>query len=438
MRRAVLLVPPQKEKAEGGSDLRLSIENLSISFDGKKILKDISLDIEAGEFLALMGPNGSGKTTLLRCIMNYLRPEHGAVLIDAKPIHTLKDKELAQFLAVVPQTSQLDFTFTAYEIVMMGRLPYSGNRFLSESRTDADAVRSAMERTDTWRFADRQFSSLSGGERQRVVIARALAQEPKILLLDEPTVFLDITGQFEIMDLLRELNKEGLTIIAVLHDINLASRYCRRVALLGDGRIESIGSPDEVFTPENIMRIYDIDVIVRRDFATKSISVIPKNVCVPPASGGPRVHVLCGGGSGGEIIRRLIDEGFSPTAGVVNVLDSDYESARTLHVPVVTEVPFAQISDEAHQQNLRLIADAEDVILADFPVGPGNVRNVEAAAFAIENGKRVIVVSPESIDKRDFVGNRAARIIEDIMRKGAYKASNASDIINIIKNRKAD
>lgn len=412
---------------------KLSIENLTFSMNGKTILKDISLSVDDGEFLGLMGPNGSGKTTLLRCIMKYLMPQKGAVLIDAKPIHTLKEKELARLLAVVPQSSQLDFSFTAYEIVMMGRLPYAGSRLISESKKDEEAVRRAMDRTDTWEFANRQFSSLSGGERQRVIIARALAQDPKILLLDEPTVFLDITGQFEIMDLLRDLNREGLTIIAVLHDVNLASRYCRKIALLNEGRLEFVGVPEEVFTAKNIMRIYGLDVVIRRDPVTRSISAVPKDTLSVPIADGPRVHVICGGGSGTDIFRQLIDAGYSLSAGVVNILDSDFENAKALHVPTITEIPFAQIGEESYGRNLGIMKDAEAVIVSDFPIGPGNIRNLEAALQAQKEGKRVLVVDPDSVGDRDFVGGRGKRMVEDLLHQGATAVRSKSEIIEILR-----
>ena len=401
--------------------------------NGKTILRDISLGVDDGEFLGLMGPNGSGKTTLLRCIMKYLMPEKGAVLIDAKPIHTLKEKELARMLAVVPQSSQLDFSFTAYEIVMMGRLPYAGSRLITENRKDEEAVRKAMDRTDTWEFANRQFSSLSGGERQRVIIARALAQNPKILLLDEPTVFLDITGQFEIMDLLRDLNREGLTIIAVLHDVNLASRYCRKIALLNEGRLEFVGVPEEVFTAKNIMRIYGLDVIIRRDPMTKSISAVPKDTLSVPIADGPRVHIICGGGSGADIFRNLIDAGYSLSAGVVNVLDSDFEHAKALRVPMITEIPFAQIGEESHRQNLEIMKDADVVIVSDFPIGPGNIKNLEAALQARREGKRVLVVDPDSVGDRDFVGGRGKMMVEELLHQGSIAVRSKLEMVEILR-----
>jgi iron complex transport system ATP-binding protein len=415
--------------------MKVEIQDLSFSFEGKRVLKDISLSIGEEEFLGLMGPNGSGKTTLLRCMMNFLKPEQGAVLVDAKPIHTMSDKDLAQLFAVVPQTSQIEFSFTAYEMVMMGRIPHAKSRLSSETKADAKAVRDAMERTNTWQFSDRQYASLSGGERQRVIIARALAQQPTILLLDEPTVYLDITGQLEIMDLLRELNREGLTIIAVMHDINLASRYCGKIALLHDGRLESQGTPEEVFTPDNIIRIYDVDVIVRKDPLTNSVSVIPRITTIVSAMHGTRVHVLCGGGTGGAAIIGLRDAGYAPSAGVINVLDSDFELSEDLHIPVVTEVPFAQISDETHLQNLQRVMEAAAIVVTDFPVGPGNLKNLEAAVAALGKGKPVFIVNAETVEKRDFVGGKAKQLIDDLISRGAVKVNGKQDLMAKLAER---
>jgi iron complex transport system ATP-binding protein len=415
--------------------MRIDIEGLSFVFGTTRVLKDISLSIEEGEFLALMGPNGSGKTTLLRCMMNYLTPKQGGVLVDAKPVHTMTDKEIAQLFAVVPQTSPIDFSFTAYEMVMMGRIPHARSRLSNEKESDVKAVREAMKRTGTWEFADREFAGLSGGERQRVIIARALAQDPEILLLDEPTVYLDITGQLEIMDLLRELNGSGLTIIAVMHDINLASRYCGKIALLHEGRLESHGTPQEVFTPENVMRIYSVEVIVRRDPLTHSVSVIPRATSMVVPAHGTRVHVLCGGGTGGPLLSGLIDAGYAPSAGVVNVLDSDFELSEDLRIPVVTEVPFAQISDETHRQNLQRIGEAAAIVVTDFPVGPGNLKNLEAAGAALGKGKPVFIMNTETAEKRDFVGGKAKRLIDDLISRGAVKVNGKQDLMAKLTER---
>ncbi len=400
--------------------MRMEISNLSFSFGEHRILKDVSLAVSEGEFVGLMGPNGSGKTTLLRCIMDYLRPGSGAVLVDMKPLHTLSPKELARTFAVVPQSSSTDFAFTAYDIVMMGRTPHIKSRFSGETRRDEDAVMEAMRLTDTWQFARRPFSELSGGERQRVVVARAVAQDPKALLLDEPTVYLDISGQIEIMDLLRRLNRDkGITTIAVLHDVNLAARYCDRIALLHDGRLEAVGPPKDVLTPDAMHAVYGVDVLIRHDPLSGSVYVMPRSAQVPAHRHGTRVHVLSGGGTGGPTLKSLHDLGFSVSTGVLNILDSDFESASDLHVPVVAEGPFTQIGQEAHANNLRMIDESSFVVVTRFPVGPGNFRNLEAARYALERGKKVFVVTDPSGQPIDFVGGKAASYIASLIESGA-------------------
>lgn len=397
------------------------------------MLKEVTLEVRDGEFMGLMGPNGSGKTTLLRCLTNYLPSANRAILVDMKPLHILSPREIARMFAVVPQTSATDFPFSAYDVVMMGRIPHMSSRISFETSEDADIVRQAMERTNTWRFAERPFSALSGGERQRVIIARAIAQKPKVLLLDEPTVYLDISGQLEIMDLVKKLNREdGITVIAVLHEINLAARYCDRIALMNDGMLEAVGPPAEVLTPETVKSVYGVDVVVRRDPYTSAVYIMPKSAAKPAHRHGTRVHVLCGGGTGGPLMKALHDRGFSVSVGVVNVLDSDYENAIDLHLPVVAEVPFSQISTESHAENLRLIHECSIVVLSPFPVGPGNFKNLEAAKQALDSGKKVLVVKAPSGLGIDFVGGRAEEFIKDLISSGGIEVSGADELLSKI------
>ena len=404
--------------------MRVEVSKLSFSFGHHKVLKDVSLSVADGEFIGLMGPNGSGKTTLLRCVMDYLQPASGAILVDMKPLHTLSPGELARTFAVVPQSSSTDFAFTAYDIVMMGRTPHIKSRFAGETREDEEAVREAMQLTDTWQFAQRPFSELSGGERQRVVVARAVAQRPKALLLDEPTVYLDISGQIEIMDLVRRLNKDRrITVIAVLHDVNLAARYCDRIALLNDGRLEAVGAPKEVLTPEAMHAVYGVDVVIRKDPLSGAVYVMPRSSPTSAHTHGTRVHVLSGGGTGGQIMKSLHDLGFSVSTGVLNILDSDFENASDLHVLVVAEGPFTQIGEEAHTNNLRMIDESAVVVVSRFPVGPGNFRNLEAARYALESGKRVFVMTDPSGPTVDFVGGKADSYIAGLITSGAVAVS---------------
>jgi iron complex transport system ATP-binding protein len=413
--------------------MKLAVHNLSFSFGEKRVLRNVELEVASGEFLGLMGPNGSGKTTLLRCVMNYLRSDPGSILIDGQPIQEIPPEGLAKTFAVVPQSSSTDFTFSAYDIVMMGRIPHRSNRLAGASKKDADAVQSAMERTDTWKFAGRPFFALSGGERQRVVIARAIAQSPKALLLDEPTVYLDINGQLEVMDLIRSLNKkEGITVISVLHDVNMAARYCDRIALLSNGWLEAIGPPAEVLRPETIQSVYGVDVVVRKDPFTNAVYVMPHSTLSTVPRHGGRVHILCGGGVGGPLMKALLDAGFGVSTGVLNVLDSDFENAKDLHVPTVAEMPFAAISDSAHQENLRLIKEADFVVVSPFPVGPGNLKNMEAAKAALEMGKRLLVLRPETGRAIDFVGGKADGIVKDLISSGAIPLCSSDEMVREI------
>jgi len=413
--------------------MKIEVSNLSFSFDHHKVLKNISLSVAEGEFLGLMGPNGSGKTTLLRCVMDYLPAEVGAILVDMKPLHTLSARELAKTFAVVPQSSPTDFTFSAYDIVIMGRIPHFKSRLAVETKADERIVKEAMQLTNTWQFADRPFSELSGGERQRVVVARAVAQQPKALLLDEPTVYLDISGQIEIMDLIRRLNKEGgITIIAVLHDVNLAARYCDRIALLSDGRLEAVGPPRDVLTPEVIQAVYGVDVVIRRDPLLDSVYVVPRSIAVPTHKHGTRVHVLSGGGTGGPVMKALRDLGFSVSTGVLNVLDSDFESATDLHVPVIAEGPFTQIGEEAYAGNLRMIDESVAVVVSRFPVGPGNFKNLEAARYALDRGKKVYVLGGRSSQEIDFVGGKADTYISSLISSGAIPVDSIEGLVSKI------
>jgi iron complex transport system ATP-binding protein len=416
----------------------LSVNGLSFSFGDAHVLKGLSFEVRPGEFFGIMGPNGSGKTTLLRCLTKFLPTDDGMVLVGTEPLNDFSPADMARTFAVVPQNSATDFPFTVYDIVMMGRIPHLGSRLSGETKMDVDIVQQAMERTDTLQFSKRIYSELSGGERQRAIIARAIAQKPKVLLLDEPTVYLDISGQIEIMDLIRKLNKEeGITVVAVLHDVNLAARYCDRIALLNDGVVESIGPPKEVLTPETIQSVYGIEVVIRKDPFTQAVYVMPRASVPYVHRHGTRVHLISGGGTGGPIMKAMHDQGYSVSTGVVNVLDDDFVSAKDLHIPTVAEVPFSQVSEEAHSENLRLISESSFVVVSSFPVGPGNFRNLEAAKAALDSGKRVFIVRPKDVPSIDFVGGKADALIAGLITSGATVTEDISKVLVGIHERRA-
>lgn len=252
----------------------LKVDRLRFSYGEVEVLKGIDLSIERNMVLGIIGANGSGKTTFLKNISGYLTPVSGTVSVLGKNIRDYSINERARYIGYVPQDGVYDFEFTCYDIVMMGRMPYI-KRFQSETKQDRDIVKECMKATNTWHFKERSIRHLSGGERQRVYIARALAQRPKILLMDEPVSHLDIRYQIEILSLVRDLASEGLLVIVVLHDINLASEFCDEILIMKEGQMVACGSPAKVLTRDNIMSAFSVDARIIESPVSKKPYVIP-------------------------------------------------------------------------------------------------------------------------------------------------------------------
>lgn len=245
--------------------MRLDIESVKFSYSKKPVLDDVSLNITEGEIIGIIGPNGCGKTTLLKNLNKNLSPHSGCVLLEREDLEGLSKKDIAKNIAVVPQTNEIKFAFSVRDIVSMGRLPFT-TAFAGESRNDSEIIDSAMERTGVMPFKDRFINTMSGGERQRVIIARALAQTPSILLMDEPTLHLDINTQFDVLDLVSSLSRnEGLTVVIVSHDLPMMARYCDRLVMIHDHRIWAMGTPDEVLTEDNMRTVFNVDAIYDMD-----------------------------------------------------------------------------------------------------------------------------------------------------------------------------
>ncbi|AEE95954.1 ABC transporter related protein [Mahella australiensis 50-1 BON] len=258
-----------------GMEYILEARDLSCAYDQTTIIEHLDLAIERSSMVGILGPNGSGKTTLLRHISAALKPRSGVVLLNGVDVFAMRRRMLARKIAYVPQSTAADFEFSAMDVVMMGRIPYMKG-FQSESHADMSAVKQAMDMTGTWQFRDRSITELSGGELQRVMIARALAQQPEILMLDEPTAHLDLQFQMEILDLLRQLvDHHGLTVIVVLHDINLAVQFCDKVVFMQSGSIIADGRPQDVITEQLISDVYNVAVSIWHDEATGSICIAP-------------------------------------------------------------------------------------------------------------------------------------------------------------------
>jgi len=255
----------------------LSIENLNIGYDDSIIVEDLSLVIEKGEIVTIIGPNGSGKSTCLNCLTRYIKPISGHVMLDDENIYLKHIKDFSKRVAILSQHNNLNGNITVEQLVSYGRSPHK-RWYERRSPEDHEIVEQAMRYTDIFKYKDNSINSLSGGERQRVWISMALAQTPDLLLLDEPTTYLDISHQLELMEMIKSINRDkGITVIMVLHDLNQASHYSDKIVLMKSGRVFAHGTPKEVINCKNLREVYDIDCHIC-EYQDKSI-VIPLSNC---------------------------------------------------------------------------------------------------------------------------------------------------------------
>ena len=248
--------------------MSLEVKALEYTYGEYLVLDGIDLPIIDGEVIGILGPNGCGKTTLLKNLNKNLSPAAGCVMLDGEDLKDLTKKDIATKIAAVPQTNEIHFAFTVRDIVAMGRMPFQ-SMMGGESSEDSRIIDEAIERTGLSRYRDRRINTMSGGERQRVIIARAIAQTPKILLMDEPTLHLDISMQIDALKMVHKLSKEtGLTVVIVSHDLPLVSRYCDRIVMIHDHKIFAVGTPEEVLTPENMRIVFNVDAELVKDGKT--------------------------------------------------------------------------------------------------------------------------------------------------------------------------
>ncbi len=237
----------------------LSVDSLGYDYDEKRVLESVTFNVRPGEILGILGPNGCGKTTMLKNLNRNLSPDRGCVLLDGTDLEDMHKRDIARRIASVPQSNEIRFAFTVREMVEMGRMPFQ-EAFRGSSSEDLRIVDEAMRLTGISHMSDRLINTMSGGERQRVIIARAIAQSPEIILMDEPTLHLDINMQFEVLDLVSELARsKGLTVIIVSHDLPMVARYCDRMILIHGRTVYAEGTPEEVLTPENMATVFGID-----------------------------------------------------------------------------------------------------------------------------------------------------------------------------------
>lgn len=268
----------------------VKVERVSYAYTHRWVLMDVSLDVFRGEIFGVVGPNASGKTTLIRLLCGLLRPKRGRVELRGRDLRCMGRREIARAVAVVPQESPLLYAFTVLDVVLMGRTPHLSPLGF-EGRKDLEIAERALKWVGCLHLKERSFNELSGGERQRVLIARALAQEPRVLLMDEPTAHLDLRHQMDFVDLIVRLNaEETLTIVWVSHDLNLAALCCQRMLLLHQGRVFSLGSPGDVLNEESIRRVYGRSVRADRDPETGIPRLWPRLESLPMSSKGRKDH----------------------------------------------------------------------------------------------------------------------------------------------------
>ncbi|MFW5972151.1 MAG: ABC transporter ATP-binding protein [Bacillota bacterium] len=410
----------------------LKIKNLDFSYGSQKILDNINLAVNNGDFIGIIGPNGSGKSTLLKNISKHLDSDSGFIYLNSKLLGDINLQELARTMSVVPQETGVNYSFSVYDLVMMGRNPYQ-NRWGRIIEEDKRKVREALLQTDTMKFSNKNINQLSGGEKQRVILARALAQEPELLLLDEPTASLDINYQQDVFDILASLNEElNLTIIVVSHDLNLSSQYCDKLILLNKGQIYTVGHPDQVLTARNISDVYGTDVMIERNSLTDRpyVIMVPTRNKQKVKAGknsnsdidhenietdSLKIHVICGGGSGKELLEILKKRNYILSTGVLNQGDSDWETAEKLEIEIVEIPPFSGINNESRERNISFIEKADVAILTDTPFGHGNIENISVLPEI--KSTLIILYNKKPIKERDYTGGKAEKFWKNLITK---------------------
>jgi iron complex transport system ATP-binding protein len=403
----------------------LAVDDVAVSLGGVHVLDGVTASADSGSFVGLVGPNGAGKTTLLRTLNAALTPDRGTVRVDGQHVADLSAKEVGRLVATVPQDTSLSFDFSVRQTVEMGRTPYL-SRFGGMRPEDHEAVDRAMARTRVAQFADRPITEVSGGERQRVLLARALTQDTPLLVLDEPTASLDINHQVRTLELVRELVDEGKTVVAAIHDLNLAAHYCDELLLLGDGRILAAGTPESVLTEETLEAAFGANAIVSQHPVTGSVYVtaLPDRRTTGDADG--RVHVVGGGGSAARYLYLLSAAGYEVSVGALNEGDSDTETARQLGLDAVTVDPFAPVDAATRETVIERIERADATLVADIEVGEGNLANLEAARAADE----LVLVEARPFDERNYAGESATRIYEGLRSRATV--ATADDVLGAV------
>ncbi len=366
------------------TDTMMKFSNLSIGYNKKIIMKLTDLVFEKGKFISVLGPNGAGKTTLLRTMARLLKPLKGSVFIENKPLQEFKRSELAKKLSVVLTNRVSMDLFSVFEFVALGRYSHTG--FLGKlNKKDKQIVFDALTMVHADSLIERKFDTLSDGEKQKVLLARALSQEPQLIILDEPTLHLDLKHRLEMMSILQKLCRQRkITVIASLHDVDIASKVSDNVILVKNGRMAGFGTPEEILDSKNVADLYDL----------KGASFNPElgSIEINGNHHKAKVFVAGGMGRGTDFYRLLARHGFAISTGVLHGNDLDYFVARSLGAECVTCPPMEKITAKETDKACTLICQADYFVDAGFFIGKLNQANAMLVSYAVNMDKPVFTL----------------------------------------------
>ncbi len=355
----------------------LRTEALTVGYRGKALLSGIEIQVRAGEILTLIGPNGAGKSTILKTLTRQLRPVGGVVWLEGQPMKELTDSQVARSLSIVMTARPEPELMTCGQVVSSGRYPYTGRLGLL-SQEDRSKAAEAMELVHISDLAQRDFNQISDGQRQRVMLARAICQEPKVLVMDEPTSFLDIRHKLELLALLKELVRQRkLAVILSLHELDLAQKVSDRILCIREGAVDRCGTPEEIFSGGYIQQLYGVE---RGSFNEEFGSLE-----LEPVKGAPQVFVIGGGGTGIPVYRGLQRQGIPFAVGVLQENDVDWPVAAALAAEVIGERAFEPVSRQALEEAAERLKTCGRLICCPRSFGTMNRGNEELLKIAEEN-----------------------------------------------------
>lgn len=357
----------------------LELSGLSVGYGGRALIRGISLSVRRGEIVTLIGPNGAGKSTILKTISRQLPAVEGRILLGGRELTEYSRAELSRKLAVVLTGGLHPEYMTCHDVAALGRYPYTGRLGLL-SRRDEEKVEAAMAAVHAEDLGERDFNAVSDGQKQRVLLARAICQEPEIILLDEPTSFLDIRHKLELLEILKRMaNGQGITVLMSLHEIDLAMKVSDRIVFVKGDTIARVGPPEELFTEASVRDLYDL--------TAGSFDPLFGSAELPPVKGEPEVLVLSSGGSGIPVYRKLQREGRPFAAGILPENDLDCHLARILASEVITAPPFEPVPEAAFMRCRELIRSCREVICPGLAAGTEKEHMAELLREAEDSGK---------------------------------------------------